>query len=266
LDNNMSILNNTPFLLRVAKGDVDGHSIIQKIGANTGLTTSYTILALGTNYKMPQPAGAVTLRVKAGNANDTAAGSGAREITIEGLAADGTIQTESIATAGTSASANFAGTWIRLDKVIISASGTYPDQTNLGGAISHQSTIVIEDTGATQWAKISSTDLRWGASEIGWYTVPLGYTAYLLNYSLTCTTEVDFALFQRESILDAAAPYSPLSLVCKHDAVQNHLTRILAAPIKFDALTDFGFVAKGATTPDAACDFSILLIDDTVGS
>ena len=70
------------FWLNVQRGNVPGASVVHKFGRNAAVTTMAPI-AFGGVYQTPQPASATTLRVKAGNTNDTAAGSGAREITIQ---------------------------------------------------------------------------------------------------------------------------------------------------------------------------------------
>ena len=256
----MAYIGSTDYLIEVAKGNIAGASLINKFGANFSVGGNYAPVSIGGIYQTPQVAGAVTLRVKAGNANDTAAGTGAREITIQGLDATGALQTESVATAGTSASSNFAGTWTRVFRAWVSASGTYA--TSAAG--SHTAAIVIESTAPADWATIDATNFPKGQSQIAAYTVPLGFTAYLLDYVLTIDSgkSVDFILFKRENILETAAPYSAMRTVLQSRGLAAPLTRKFRDPIRFEALTDIGFMAKGSGTPEVTADFNILLIAD----
>jgi hypothetical protein len=256
----MAYLRDTDYLIEVAKGNVSGASLVNKFGANLALSSSYVPISIGGIYQVPQPIYATALRVRAGNVNDTAAGSGAQEITIEGLDATGALQTESVATAGTSASANFAGTWIRVFRAYVSASGTYADASNG----SHAADIVIENTVGAAWLTIDSTNFPKSQSQIGVYTVPLGYTAYLLDYSTTLDTgkTVDFLFFKRKNILEAAAPYSAMRIQFQEIGLTAPFGRIFRDPLKFEALTDIGFLAKGASNPKITIDFNLLLIAD----
>ena len=256
----MAYIGSTEYLIEVAKGNIAGASIIHKFGANFALGGNYAPVTIGGIYQTPQVAGAVTLRVKAGNTNDTAAGSGAREITIQGLDATGALQTASVATAGTSASANFTGTWLRVFRVWVSASGTYA--SSIAG--SHNSAIVIESTAPTNYATIDATSFPKGQSQIGAYTVPLGFTAYLLDYASTVdsTKSVDFIFFKRENILETAAPYTAMRTVFQNRGQENSFTRRFLEPIKFEALTDIGVMGKGSGTPEVTVDFNLLLIAD----
>lgn len=248
------------YLIEVAKGNVPNASIINKFGINLSLSNSYVPVSVGAIYRTPQVSGAVTLRIRAGNVNDDVAGSGARQITVQGLSATGALQTETIDTAGTSASANIDGTWIRVFRAWVSASGTYATQS----AGSHAADIVIEDTGGNAWGTISSTNFAKGQSQIGAYTVPLGYTAYLIDYVITMDTgkTVDTCFFKRENILETAAPYTAMRLLFQETGLTTNFFREFPDPVRIPALTDVGFMAKGATTPVIAVNFNLLLIED----
>ena len=113
------------YLLECGAGNVEGASIINKFGHNESVGTSPTVISHGNIYRTPQISGATQLRIKAGNVNDTANGTGAREVYIEGIGTDGLIQSEYLTTAGTSASANSVNSYIRLFRAFVSKSGTY---------------------------------------------------------------------------------------------------------------------------------------------
>lgn len=249
--------------LDVAAGNVTGRTVVHKFGAAT-VGTSFVPITSDNIYNTPQVAGALAMRVKAGgNANDTAAGTGAREITIEGLDETGAEASEAVATAGASASAATTTTFIRVYRVYVSASGTYAT----AAAGSHTASIVIEDSGgAGDWASINLDGFPLGQSEIGVYTVPLGFTAYISSIALgvDSTKSVDIIGFKRENILETAAPYTPMKAFLRLDGVSGAEDLHPVHPFgPFPALTDVGFMALVASsTADVDVDFEIVLIAD----
>ena len=237
-------------------------SVISKFGESIGVGTGYEPVAIGQVYQTPQASGATALRVKAGNTNDTAAGSGAREVTLEGLDETGAFVTEALATAGTSASSVTTTTWLRVFRAFVSASGTYAT----AAAGSHAAAIVIETTGGTVWATIDATGFPKGQSQIGVYTIPLGKVGYVREYHLSVSTSgaktVDFIMFQRQNILEASPPYSGMRAIHELLGIGSSVDFEYKIPVKLPALTDFGFMAKGASTPDASVEFTIELVDE----
>lgn len=256
----MAYLTNTDYLIEVAKGNVAGASLVNKFGANISLASSYEVVSIGGVYQTPQVSGATALYVRSSNNNDTAFGSGAREITIQGLDATGVLTTASIATNGTSNSANFAGTWLRVFRAWVSGSGTYATLS----APSHIGSIELRSATSGTWLTIDATDIAKGQSQVGSYTVPLGFTAYLLDYVVTMDSgkTVDFAFFTRENILETAAPYTAMRLLLQEMGLTVPFARKFGDPIKIPELTDIGFFAEGATTPSVTVDFNLLLIEN----
>ena len=248
------------FLIEVAKGNVSGHSLVHKFGKNEDVGATFEPLSIGGVYQTMQPAGAVVLRVKAGNAVDTAAGDGAREVTIQGLDETGALQTEALPTAGESAGASGSITFIRVFRAYVSSSGTYA----AAGTDSMAADIVIESEAPADWLTIEKPDVGRGQSQIGQYSVPLGKTAYVMDYLLTTDSNksVDFLFFKRESILDAAAPYQARRTVIEEIGVQGHLNGTFAGAQSYPELTDMGWMCKAAAAAEVTVDFSILLVDD----
>jgi hypothetical protein len=247
----------------MARGDVPGMSIVHKFGANSAVGTSFAPVTDGGIYRTPQVSGATALRVKAGgNANDTAAGSGAREITLIGLDETGEEITETVATAGASASSSTSATFIRLYRVFVSASGSYA--TSAAG--SHSGDIVIENGAGTEdWATIASSGFPAGQSEIACYTVPLGKRAFVQSIFVTVDSNkrADVIGFQRPNILETAAPYSAMRKFVELPAVSGEEQITPTSPMgPYAALTDIGFMSKVASGVAAVdVDFEILLED-----
>jgi len=252
------------FYQEVAAGNVDKHSIVPIFGRNDAVGGSYEPVSLGGVYEMPQVAGASTLRIKAGgNANDTAAGTGAREITVVVLDETGAEVSATIATAGASASSATTVTAIRLLRAFVSKSGTYP--TTLVG--SHAADIVIENgAGGTDWATIGNTDFSRSNTEIGFYTVPLGFTAFVhaLSVTVDSTKSASIIAVKRENILETSVPFTAMRVLLELGGVSGQDAEELKLPsLKIPALTDIGLlglIATGATEIDAS--FRILLVAD----
>lgn len=255
--------NEIEYGLDMAKGLISGKEVIHKFGKNAAVGTSFVTLSAGGVYMTPQVSGATTLRIKAGgNAADTAAGAGAREVTLEGLDATGAYITETLTTAGASASEVTSKSFLRLFRFRVTASGTYATMSTG----SHGADIVIENGGGgTNWGTILKTGIGASTSQVGMYTVPLGKEAYITSVFLTVdsTKAADVMFFERENILETAAPYSAAVLGIEFKAIvtPTALKQILPRG-PFPALTDIGFLGKvGTGTGDVAVDFEIILKD-----
>ena len=109
--------------IECAEGNTAGCRVVHKFGRNPSVGAAKEIISTLATYW--QPIAAETVRVKAGgNANDTAAGSGCREITIEGLDGSWAEASEAEATAGASASTATTTTFIRVFRAYCSSMGT----------------------------------------------------------------------------------------------------------------------------------------------
>jgi hypothetical protein len=256
------------FFVEVAKGNVDGHSTVHKFGAVTLTGTSLTPVCQGGFYRTPQTGSTVEIVCWSDDANDTAAGSGAREITIEYLDSTGASQTGTIATAGTSESTeSVTGVW-RIVRAYVSSSGTYATQT----AGSQNGTITIAEDAAgaktgNVWAslpEIGTSGLATGQSLIGCYTIPLGKTAYILSATITIesakTPELYF--FARTSADETSAPYAGTMRLKNLYIGANGISEIdHKTHESYAALTDIGFLAVGANGDDISVEFELLLVD-----
>lgn len=227
----------------IATGSAHGWRSIKVDGRATNVAQSYVPVSAGLIYRTPQPSGAVNLRVWAGgNANDTASGSGARSIMIYGLDANGLEISETVATAGASASAATTQQFIRLTEARVASSGTYATQS----AGSHAGDIVIEDTGGNAWGTITLNGFPEGVSRIGAYTIPANYEAFLIGFRVNADTgkTCDAMVFKRSGILDTAPPYQPMEAVVEVFNATGFIDLGYDAPIYLPPLTDVGVLAK----------------------
>ena len=259
--NEKSGVLNKDFLLEVQKGNVPGYSLIDKFGRNPSVGTTISTITTTGNY--PTPTAAVSLEFVSDNANDTSAGTGARSVTLVGQDPNGDEQIETFATNGLTAVA-IPGTWLRVYRLFVATSGTYADSINS----SHLGNLTVQVSGGgAVWARVLALtgNFGLGQSQIGVYTVPSGFTAFLLssNYSIDTNKTVDLYLFKREGILTVSAPFSAMRLQALYEGVTgaDHVPKLTRN--KFPENTDFGYMAATSSgTASVSVEFEVLLIDN----
>ena len=264
LDSDAILVRPTFPWLDVARGLQSGIRNVLKFGRNDSVGTSFVPICLGGIYNTPQSGSATTLRIKAGgNANDTAAGSGAREITIQGLDENFLEVSDTLATAGASASSATTTTFTRVFRAWVSESGTYAAAT----AGSHSGDIVIENgAGGTDWLTIdTSVGFPVGQSEVGAYSVCSTKTAYVKLRQATANTgkKFDLIFFHRANTEETSAPYTAMrakSVIVGVDGGtlgQYADTEVPYGP--FPGPCDIGFMGKVDTgTGELAVEFEII--------
>lgn len=254
---------NTDWKFKLLAGGVDGGAVVHMFGRNDAVGTTFVPICPSGNYRTPKPSAATTLRIKAGgNANDTAAGTGARKVFLQGLDATGALVEEELVTAGISASASTTTAFMRLLKMYVSESGTYATQT----AGSHAGAITIQNTAGTEdWGIISATDFPRGQSTIGAYTIPLNKTGYVtrLSVSSDASKSTDVVFFQRTSVLDESAPFDAMRVIDEVQGLAGSTEFNLPIPIgPFPAGTDVGAMGKVSVgTGSIQVDMTIVLFD-----
>jgi hypothetical protein len=251
---NVSSTNN--FYLDMAKGNVDGHTITHKFGRNETVPIGAWegVLQLSTSFVWLTTA--VTIRVKSGgDANDTAAGTGAQAVTVFGLDENGAAATEDIELAGASVSSATSTTFTRVYRAWIAdgRAGAYTGN-NVGD-------IVIEDSGGVaDLIMIAATE---GQTQYCAFTIPLGLTGYLMSIQVQADglKAADFRLCVREDILDTSTPFQPNRLKFFWDGVLGQSTLQPATPILvLPALTDIWIEARGGgAQTEVSADMEIIL-------
>ena len=247
------VTRTTDFDLDVAQGRFSGVSAVTKFGANTAVPSGAEadIWASGGLYTGWLTT-AATLRIKAGgHANDTAAGSGARSIRLEGLDANFNETSALVVTNGASASSATAGTFIRLFRAYVVDVGTYHG--------SNAAAIVIETSGGTVVGQIA---LR-GQTQMALYTIPAGYTGYLAAVRFTCegSKASDFYLNKVENADDVTVPYTGRRLIISSPGVVGTQFREFKQYRALPAKTDVWVSAVGPSG-GASCSaaFDIILV------
>lgn len=255
----MSIINRD-FYLSVARGLIPKHSLVHKFGANS-LTTTLNPITQSGFYRTPTTATA--LEFVSSDANDTSAGTGAREVTVIGLNGSWQEVTQTVTTNGTTAVA-LGTNLIRLYRWYVSSSGTYATQSTG----SHAGTLTIRESGGgATWSTIGIAPFPTGQSQIGSYTIPTGYTGYLLskNIFVDSTKEADIYFFQRPLANDVSSPFSgAMRLFEREVGVTGGFELKTVAPKgPFVGPCDLGFMGKTSTgTAEVSVEFELLLVQD----
>lgn len=172
--------NITPndFILEVAKGNVSGHSVVAVEGRSDSLTTTESDIWLqgGTLVYFTS---ASTLKFTSTSASDTAAGTGARTVLVEGLDANYAPISEIITLNGQTA-VTTVNSYLRLLDFIVLTAGSA--ENNVGNIYAFKSsgasTAGVPNTASDIQAKAAPSSNRSRSSH---YTVPVGKTAHFLG-------------------------------------------------------------------------------------
>ncbi len=248
------------FLIEVAKGNIQGHTVRHRFGKGIVGTT---MVPIASSLKYPTPTTATTLEVVSSDADDTVAGAGARTVTVKGLDANW-LEIEQTVNMNGLTPVPFPIDMIRVYDWWVASSGVYA--TSATG--SHQGIITIQTSpGAVLWFNGTVTPYPKGQSEIAGFTVPDGYRAYIFIHSIVAdsTKSVDVMFAKRIDADDVTVPFAPMRAMKEFTGISaNAVGAHDKSPINaFAAKTDIlfmGVVSSG--TASISIDYEILLIAD----
>lgn len=161
-----------PFELQVARGQIQGHEVVNVFGYASAVSTSF-VSVWENNAAYVFPTVASTMVVSSSSASDTGV-----SVQIFGLDADYNRITEVVALNGTS-NVTTTNTYWRINNVI----------TTVGAAVG---TVYVKNAGGTTYAQIAIGN---GKTNMSVYTVPAGYTAYLTQFDAFSSTSVTSGVF-----------------------------------------------------------------------
>lgn len=248
------------YYTRVARGLVPGHKLVHKFGYGVVGTTPAPITSSGF---WRTPTTATALEFVSDSTDDATGGIGATKIVIQGIDESWNEVTQEIATDGTTA-VPITTSLLRLYRWYVSESGAYADETSA----SHSGTLTIRESGAGQvWDSITGATPFSSQSEVGVFTIPIGYTAFILARNIfTDTNKVaDIYFLQRPFANDVTTPFSGARRLIERDVgVKGGYQVIYRSPKgTFVGPCDIGFMGKVASgTADISVDYEILLIQD----
>jgi len=170
---NFSQFHTEPFILKVSKGKVNGHSTEHKFGAVPAMSQNQTGSIWDVNdtiYPWSAFSSASIINVATVNSSDDG-----KTITVVGLDANYNEQTENIVVSDSS-SVNSIKTFIRVYRAFMHDTSA----VNVADINIRVSTTVVARITAGQ-----------GQTLMAVYTVPTGYTAYIIKKTCTCQANAD---------------------------------------------------------------------------
>lgn len=242
-------------LLR-SRGLVSGISEVQKFGRNPDVGTGAFEHVWFEGGPYNWLTGSLPLRIQVGgNAADTAAGAGAREIIIEGLDGDWNEVTASLATNGASASADTSVNFVRVNRAYVSEVGTY-SSGNTGDI-----TIETNPSGLV----VANIEAGLGQTQLAHYSVPAGKTAYISKIRVDYSSNKDGSvrMLQRRQAHYVTSSIRSRRLLQAWDEFTGESLRDYESQIIVPEKSDTWFEAKANTTNGSVdITFDIILVDD----
>jgi len=169
-----------PFYLQVARNQISFHKSNFKFGFNPDVDDSLeTVWAQGGLYSYL--ASASVLKVSSSSTSDTSAGTGARTVELFGLDANYDEISETITLNGQTA-VNTTNEFLRINRMVVKSAGTGGQNA---GVIYAGTGTVTTGVPANKYATIAIGDNQ---TVMALWTVPSGYTAYLLQTDITVAT------------------------------------------------------------------------------
>lgn len=258
------------FSWMAAQGITDYH-VEHVFGRNSNIDSNYNIVSNDGFYRTPLFSAPVNLRIKAGDANDDVAGTGARKIRLVGSGLNNEVVIEDIETAGTSASAPTVQQFVRLQRAYVVDSGTHAENLTF----SHAGIIIIETTGGEQWSCIDTVNIARAQTQIGAFTIPSELpsplwgpgtkikSGLITGYAMTVDSgkSSDFIIMQRPDNDILTAPFPAMKMLREHLQIIDVIAPPLTIPLgPFAPGTDIIVLAKGVTTAAVSVDLEIALV------
>jgi len=244
--------------LAIASEAIGGHKYVHKFGRNDILAAAWAdIWPTGGVFVWPQTSGVVS--VVSSSANDTATGSGLRNVIVSGLLDGFTEASETITLDGAN---TVSGTtaFRRVHRMYAGDCGTYA-----GTTITGHGSITATHVG-NSCISLHSNTVTYGQSQVARYTVPAGYTAYWLSMDITVdsTKSAQIAFWQRRNAGDTSAPFTSKRLVRSWDGLSGVFNLTHKIPQPFPEKTDLWFSGLGsAAASKATVEFDLILVENT---
>jgi hypothetical protein len=165
------------FPLQVARGQVPGHRVVTVFGFNGDVDQAEVTVWPYTGL-MTHPSEAIPMKVSSANAADTSAGTGARTVLIEGLDA-GFNEISEVVTLNGQTAVTTTKSFLRINYATVATVGS---AKTAAGNIYIGTGTVTAGVPATVYNLIK---FNYNDTVTGHYTVPAGYTGYLMQGMFT---------------------------------------------------------------------------------
>lgn len=157
------------FFIETAFGAIPGFTRVAALGNNpdVDIAAAEDVWTGGGSY--PTITSAASLEIVSASANDTAAGTGARTVRIEGLDASYNVQNVTVSLNGTTPVA-ISGMWIAINRAVVITGGS---------GLSNEGQITIRNSGAGTTRALMQAG--YGITRSSFYTVPNNFTLQIVS-------------------------------------------------------------------------------------
>jgi hypothetical protein len=246
---------NTDNFLNIARGEVGDTSHIHKFGRNPNIGNApETIWMYGGKYQYLAVGAASTLYAYSANPEDSAAGDGARTITILGLDNNFNEIEETVTVGGAATTLEF----LRVYRAFVATAGS--TNTNEGNVLISTASggggTVLADIGTVG----TGTTFGLGQTQLALYTIPAGKTGYLITWNIgvaPANNKATVLLKSRE--LNGDGPFRTKDIV---DLVGGNHHQNYSIPLRFPEKTDIEVVAAADTSSIISSSFDIILLEN----
>jgi hypothetical protein len=246
-----------PFELQVARGQIAYHKPLFKFGNNTTVGDSLeTIWAEGGLYSYLTAA--TVLKVSSSSTDDTSAGTGARTVQLYGLDADYNEINELVTLNGQTV-VNTTQSFLRINRIIVRSAGSGGSNA---GVIYAGTGTVTTGVPANVYASVNGV-IGANQSLMSLWTVPAGYTAYMLQYEVSNGTTSNTPAVCK--LILAVRPYGEVfqSKDVKSLTTGMHIEETFALPLKIEEKSDIevrAISSSASVTFDISSAFEIVYI------
>lgn len=187
----------------------------------TGSNLYEGIWSASTAFAFPEVALPLRIRPSA-SAEDSSAGLGAREIVVQGIDENGDFAEETLVPNGTSESASTSTNFIRVNKVLVTKSGSYNN--------ANFENIDVETTSGVLMARIAAGE---GSSQLARFATDRENAVLIKGFAffVAAGDTVTFRIYQNDDFRDTTIPDSPRNLVAQLDNVQGNLDFQFGQPL-----------------------------------
>jgi hypothetical protein len=244
-----------PFELQVSRGQIPGHSSTFISGFNATVGTTYeTVWSESSVYAYLTSA--ALIKISSDSINDTAAGTGARTITIYGLDANYNQISETVSLSGQTA-VNTTNYYLRVFHLMVNTAGS-------GGAAAGN---IYAGTGVVTSGKpniVYGVYTADGGATACIYTVPAGYTGYIFDF--LCSSGVSAVANAYTNIGLYSRPLGGVfdNIIQGRCGNGGAFTIPLNYPTVFGEKTDIEVRASATSSANVTANFSIVLIQNNI--
>lgn len=246
-----------PFELQVSRNQIAYHKPLFKFGNNPVVGSSLeTIWTQGGLYSYPPTASVMT--VSSSSTNDASAGTGARTVTVSGLDADYNEISELVTLNGQTP-VNTTKSYLRVNRMIVRSAGSGGGNE---GVIYTGTGTVTSGVPANVYATINGIESS-NQTLMTLWTVPAGYTAYLLQYAVSNGTTSNTPAVCK--IIFAVRPFGEVfqSKDVKSLTTGMHVAETFAIPQRIEEKSDIevrAISSSGSVVFDISAAFEIIYI------